>query len=284
MERLHRIPGGDGVALAVAETGAARAPPILLIHGFAQSRLCWRRQCAGPLAREFRLVAFDLRGHGESARPADPAAYGDGRPWAEDVAAIVAALELHRPVLVGWSYGGIVVGDYLRRFGDQAIGGVGLVGAAVKAGTPDAPALFGPALPTHARGMLSDDPARNLAATRAFVNACAARPLAADDHETMLAAALRVPPPVRRAVLTRRVDHDAALRALARPALVVQGAEDAVVRPAMARHIQSLVPSARLALYDGVGHMPFLEAAERFDADLAAFVRAIADGAAAAAR
>lgn len=275
MERLHRVPGADGLELSVAEAGDPAAPAILFIHGVSQSQLAWRRQFAGPLARTFRLVAFDLRGHGVSGRPADDAAWDDPRPWASDVAAVIAALDLRRPVLVGWSYGGMVIGDYLSVFGDRDIGGLCFAGGAVKMGTADAPALFGPALPAHARDMLSDDLARNIAATRAFMRACTADPLAAEDYETALAAAMLTPPAVRRAVLTRRVDHDDVLRAVSVPTLVVHGTADQVVLPTMADHIRALIPAARLALYDGVGHIPFAEAPDRFDADLAAFARAV---------
>ncbi|HET8729447.1 MAG TPA: alpha/beta hydrolase [Alphaproteobacteria bacterium] len=277
MERLHRISGGGGVELSVAEAGDAGAPAILLIHGVAQSRLSWHRQMTGSLASGFRVVAFDLRGHGASARPVEDAAYDDGRPWAEDVAAVIAALELQRPVLAGWSYGGIVVGDYLARFGNHGIGGLCLVGAAVKAGTQDSGDLFGPALPAHAPGMLSGDIAKSIRATRAFIRACTAQPLDAEDYETILAAAMMTPPTVRRAVLKRRVDHDAALRAASVPTLVVQGMADQVVLPAMAEHVRTLVPSARLATYEGVGHMPFIEAQARFEADLGAFTREVAE-------
>jgi pimeloyl-ACP methyl ester carboxylesterase len=112
--RIHTVRGGGGLALHVREWGRADGPPILLIHGWSQSHLCWARQYGSALADEFRLVAYDLRGHGMSEAPLEPEHYTDGRLWADDVAAIIQRLGLDRPVLVGWSYGGFIICDYLR--------------------------------------------------------------------------------------------------------------------------------------------------------------------------
>ena len=57
----------------------------------------------GSLREEFRLVAYDLHGHGMSEAPLEPEHYTDGKLWADDVVAIIDELRLDRPVLVGWS-------------------------------------------------------------------------------------------------------------------------------------------------------------------------------------
>jgi non-heme chloroperoxidase len=61
----------------VEETGNPRGPSVLFIHGLSQCRLAWNKPLHADLAQEFRLVAMDLRGHGESDKP--PEAYGDSR-------------------------------------------------------------------------------------------------------------------------------------------------------------------------------------------------------------
>ncbi|MFC0386294.1 alpha/beta fold hydrolase, partial [Muricoccus vinaceus] len=66
----------DGVRLATYEFGNPQGPAILFLHGFAQAALSWDRQLRDPeLAREFRMVAIDLRGHGMSAKPEGDAFY-----------------------------------------------------------------------------------------------------------------------------------------------------------------------------------------------------------------
>jgi non-heme chloroperoxidase len=61
---VHAVPGGGGLRLHVRERGRADGPPILFIHAWSQNHLCWGSQYESPLADEFRIVAFDLRGHG----------------------------------------------------------------------------------------------------------------------------------------------------------------------------------------------------------------------------
>ena len=129
------LTGGGGVRLHVVDTGGpGRA--LLFIHGFSQSWLAWSRQLSSDLANDYRLVAFDLRGHGESDKPRE--AYSDGRLWAEDVNAVIQELRLEQPVLCGWSYGSLVILDYIRQYGEGAIGGIAIVDGLTKLGSNEA--------------------------------------------------------------------------------------------------------------------------------------------------
>ena len=89
--KIHTVRGGGGLRLHVREWGKADGPPILFIHGWSQNHLCWAKQYESALADEFRLVAYDLRGHGMSEAPLEPEHYTDGELWADDVAAIIDA-------------------------------------------------------------------------------------------------------------------------------------------------------------------------------------------------
>lgn len=269
----RHVTGAGGVRLAVLEGGCADGPPILFVHGFSQAAPCWTRQFEGALARRFRLVAFDLRGHGLSDKPSDPDAYRSADLWADDVAAVMATLD--RPVLVGWSFGGRVIGAVARRHGTAALRGLVFAGSVSKAGVPDAARFRGPAAAELA-AMGSDDMMESAAATLRFVRACTAAPLPPDLGALMDLTNGMTPPAVRRAMLGWSVDHDDLLPRLDVPALVIHGLEDQVLLPAAGRHIASLLPGAALRLYEGCGHAPFLEQPGRFDADLAAFVDAAA--------
>jgi pimeloyl-ACP methyl ester carboxylesterase len=55
--------------------------------------------------------------------------------------------------------------------------------------------------------------------------------------------------------------------------LVSHGAEDENAKLATARYTASVIPGAKLSVYDGIGHSPFYEDAPRFNSELAAFVR-----------
>lgn len=72
---------GDSVTLAVQEWGNRSGSAILFIHGSSQSHFFWGRQVEDPaLQREFRLVIFDLRGHGASEKPVGDAFFKPAKP------------------------------------------------------------------------------------------------------------------------------------------------------------------------------------------------------------
>lgn len=266
--RTHRIVGGGGCRLFVEESGNPDGPAVLFIHGFSQSRLAWRRQLTSELARSLRLVALDLRGHGGSDAPPD--AYGEPFLWADDIQAVVAQLGLDRPVLCGWSYGGVVIGDYLRCHGERALGGVVLVAAATRLGEPMLPHLgadFLGVLP----GLFSTDVGESGPALRAFLAACTATPPAPADFYTALGYNSAVPPHVRQAMLSRTVVHDEVYANLEAPVLLVHGTEDRIVLPTMSEVNADLMPRAQTSYYAGIGHTPFTEDAARFDAELLEF-------------
>lgn len=269
----EKISGGGGLNLAIYEAGNPAGPSIVFIHGFTGSHLAWEPQFSGPLADDFRLVAFELRGHGASDKPLEAENYTDSALWAEDLAAVIRAKELDRPVLVGWSYGGYVMSDYVRTFGQEAIGGLVFVGAVTKAGTEEAQSFLGDELLEVFGGVLSPDVRTSIGSTRAFLRLLTAQPLDDDAFEVLLAGAMMVPPEVRLALFGRELDNDDVLASIRVPTLVVHGTDDRIVRLSSAEHIAAAVPDAILHAYEGIGHAPHLEDPQRFNRDLAEFVR-----------
>jgi non-heme chloroperoxidase len=273
--KIHDVEGGGGLRLHVREWGRADGPPILMIHGWSQNHLCWAKQYESALADEFRLVAYDLRGHGMSEAPLEAAHYSDPRLWADDVQAIIDRLRLSRPVLVGWSYGGFIICDYLRAHGQDRIAAIDFVGGAVTLNAGAFGTLIGPGFLDHFAGATADDLPTNIQAMRAFLRACVGKPLAADDLETALAWNVVVPARVRANLAAREIDSDDVLQALEVPLLVSHGRAETVVLPAMAEHVLRVCPTAEASWYDGVGHAPHLEAPERFNRELALLTRRV---------
>lgn len=128
---IHTVKGAAGVNLHVREFGKSTGIPILLIHGWSQSHLCWSKQYESTLKDDARMVALDLRGHGMSDAPTQVDQYTDGDKWADDIEAVIDELSLDRPILVGWSYGGYIISDYVRRKGQGKIAGINFVDATV---------------------------------------------------------------------------------------------------------------------------------------------------------
>jgi pimeloyl-ACP methyl ester carboxylesterase len=235
--------------------------------------LCWARQYESTLTDEFRIVAYDLRGHGMSEAPLEAEHYTDGELWADDVAVIIDELGLQRPMPVGWSYGAFVICDYVRRYGQDRLAAINFVEGAVKLGESAFGTLIGPGFLDHFVDAISDDLETNIQAMRSFVRACVARPMADDDLETAVCWNIVVPASIRANLAARELDYDDVLRALDVPLLVTQGRADTVVLPAMAEHVLATCPTAKASWYDGVGHVPHMEEPERFNRELAELIR-----------
>ena len=260
----------DGTRLAVYEWGNPAGMELLLIHGFAQCHLCFAPQLRSTLAEHCRIITFDFRGHGASERPVDPAAYQGSRVWADDIAAVIAAAGLRRPVIAGWSMGGRVTRQYLMVHGDAGLAGINFVGSMV---IEDA-RYRGRA---SVRAQPDGSPlGAEIASAIAFLAGCYAIPPAEADFRTALAYNMLVPGETRRAIGGWTTDPAATHAALARvrvPVLITHGRKDAIVLPDAALATQAAIPHAEISWYDGCGHSPFAEDAPRFNAELLGLVR-----------
>lgn len=234
-----------GVRLRYVDQGAG--PAIVLVHGFTGDlQCCWLDNGVFPrLAQDHRVIALDLRGHGRSEKPHDPAAYDEiGR----DVIRLLDHLGLRRAHVVGFSLGGIIVAKLLTTDPERFSSAV-LAGAA----------------PRRARGDDSD-----LAAEAAALE------IERGDYRTLVLATAPTdePPPSESVVLERSrailsgndpLAHAALMRA--RRALLVADADMAAVRvptmaiigsadPALPR-VQALKkrwPELKLVVIEGATH------------------------------
>ncbi len=259
----------DGLTLAAQAQGDPQAPGVLFIHGLRQSGLSWDKQFADPALVGFRLVRFDLRGHGDSDKPTAPDAYADADRWGDDVAAVIAAAGLRRPVLVGWSLGGYVAGAYLRKHGGSRVAGVNLVDAVTKLSAD----LLTPLAGTFARTTTSHDLAERTAATADFLDACFHQPPTGDELQRMLVVNGMTARAVGEGFVKTGVpDLESVFGAYPGPILLTHGAHDRLVRLAMSERIRALHPDRPLSVYADSGHSPFYEEPTRFGRELAAFV------------
>ena len=116
----------SGVKIRYIEAGRGEA--IVLLHGGTSSLESWTaRGVVDNLARDFRVIAFDARGHGKSDSPRDPAAYG--RQQALDVVRILDALKIQRAHIIGFSLGSSTVAQLLTLHPERFLTGVQVAGA-----------------------------------------------------------------------------------------------------------------------------------------------------------
>ena len=268
--KTHQVAGGGGVQLHVVEAGTQGGKPILFIHGGSQSWLTWSRQLDSELARDHRLIAMDLRGHGRSDKPRD--AYGDSRLWADDVAAIIDALKLDRPVLSGWSYGPLVILDYLRHYGEDRIGGIHFVGGITKLGSDAAMSVITPEWLSLVPGLCATDAEESVRSLESLLRLCFLQQPSASDLYLMLGYNVSVPPYVRQGLFSRAFDNDDLLPRIRKPALITHGAKDAVVKPAVVDQHKAGLAHAQIHIMPNVGHAAFWEDPAAFNQRLRAFV------------
>jgi non-heme chloroperoxidase len=267
-----RIAGGGGVQLHVTETGTTSGRPILFIHGTSQCWRNWSRQMSSDLADDYRLVAMDLRGHGLSERPRE--GYTDSRLWADDVNATIQALGLDHPILCGWSYGPLVILDYIRHYGEDGISGINLVGAITKLGSDEAMSVLTSAFLGLVPGLFATEVEESVRSLDSLLRLCFAQP-SAEDLYLMLGYNVSVPPYVRQALFSRSFDNDDLLPKLRKPVLITHGADDAVVKRAAVDQHKAAMAHAQIQIMANAGHACFWDDAAAFNRRLRAFAEGL---------
>lgn len=279
--RYQTVEGAGGVPLNVVSAGDPAKPAILLVHGIGQSHVSFEEQLREPLTDDFHLVSFDLRGHGNSGKPWLPSDYKESSNWAGDVRRVIEALGLRRPVLVGWSYGTLVVADYLRHYGTQDLGGIVLVGAygGLTPPPPPPPPAIAEQMARNRALQLSADPAENAAAASATARALTARDMGEAWRSRAAQIAMMLPAYARRHMFDRPLDNTDLIAKIDVPVMLNVGARDLSTPEAPARELAARLERqgvrAIVSVYTEAGHSPFAEEPARFNAELADFVRAV---------
>src|SRR5260370_8740609 len=108
------ITAADGTRIFCKDWGAKTAQPIVSSHAWPLGSDAWDGQILFMLQNAFRVVAHDRRGHGRSDQPGNG---NDMDTYADDLAAVIDALDLKNAIMVGHSTGGSEVAPYIARNG-----------------------------------------------------------------------------------------------------------------------------------------------------------------------
>jgi pimeloyl-ACP methyl ester carboxylesterase len=113
----------DANGVKVAYFVQGRGEPVVLIHGWLSSAgINWALPgTSALLARDFRVIALDVRGHGLSDRPTREGAYGP--ELVEDVVRLLDHLRIKKAHVVGYSMGGIIAGNFIAKHPDRVLSG-----------------------------------------------------------------------------------------------------------------------------------------------------------------
>ena len=257
------------VRLAVTEWGDPAGRPMVLQHGLGSSTETWN-EFAETLSDEYRVISWDLRGHGASEKPGS----GYLTPhYAADLQNAIDALELDRPYVVGHSLGALVAMTWEITYPGEASGMV----------LEDPPTRTSPEIQEAVHGwtQLNQMPVDQVAAYYQ------------GEHpewtpEQCLRAAVTITsvhPAVYReigeeSVRSAQDTEQTRLRAMATisvPLLVVHGeeSEGSMTYPEDLALFVSLAPNARLAPVEGVGHSVHRDSPEMFAEEVRAFGRTL---------
>jgi pimeloyl-ACP methyl ester carboxylesterase len=272
-DKNYTVQAPDGVTIAVQETGNLNGKPIVFIHGLLGSHLNWEEQTNSSVLKPYRLITYDMRGHGRSGKPADVQSYQDGRRWADDLSAVLKASGVKNPVLVGWSLGGVVLSNYLAAYGDSGIGGFVYVDGVI-----DLKAELLTPHPQVYAGLASDDRRTYLDTVRTFLALCFETQPDQATFERLLSSAATASSVMTKTTPSMTVLVAEGLPKATVPVLLLYGGKDDLVRPepSIAR-AKELNPGVQVKIYPESGHAPFLEDAARFNHDLSAFVTSISE-------
>ncbi|HEX4243641.1 MAG TPA: alpha/beta hydrolase [Steroidobacteraceae bacterium] len=258
----------DGTRLSVRVHGRRTAPAIVLIHGYCCSQLAFSRQVDSALTDKYRLVTYDVRGHGQSEKPDEPARYSRNKLWSDDLDAVLDALDLRSAVLVGWSMGGRIAANYLYTHGSNRIRGVNFVSTPAFA---DPKTAFRGPEGAISQQTLSPRWEELIIGTARFIRACTAVASTGEDFDLMMGAAMVVPMVARQGSYQWHIDYGDAMRGFDIPVLATHGGSDRLILPVAAQAIAHRMQNVELSIYPEAGHMPFFESPSRFNAELDAF-------------
>jgi 3-oxoadipate enol-lactonase len=267
---------GRGTTFVRELAGPARAPTLVLLHGWtATAALNWFA-CFEPLSRWFRVVALDQRGHGQGIRSLRPFRLED---CADDVAALADELGIDRLIPVGYSMGGPVAGLVWRRH-RQLVHGLVLCATARRfsQGGPTDRVLASGMLGLSVAATLSPNGAGRLALDRMLTNRL--EDARSSQFSQWVAAELQRNNPaalLQAGAALTTFDGRAWLKQVDIPAAVVVTEADRVVAPTSQLALANTIPGARVFRVDG-DHTVCAAAPTRFVPVLLAACRHVATG------
>lgn len=252
----------DDVDIAYRDIGSGR--PLVLVHGLGIEGRIWEYQLAA-LSDQSRLIVPDLRGHGDSEKPA--AGYSLER-LADDIETLVTALDLENVVVVGWSLGGYIGAIYGART-PAALDRLVIVGSGVVhwGADPSVESTYSLDLKAAAAARREDRPA----AERAFVDRIFTDDVGEDTEDWVFDLVMETPLYASLALfdaldgMSRDQWRDR-LAAIEVPTDVFHGVHDDAASTHVAEHVvEDVVPAGTFVSFDDSGHLPFIEESERFN-------------------
>ena len=253
-----------GVRLNYVERGDPRGTPVVLLHGYTDSRHSYDRVLP-LLPSSVHVFAITQRGHGSSSKP--DAAYGPA-DFAADVAAFLDAMRLDSAVIVGHSMGSSVAQRFAIDHPSRTQALV-LEGAFFPSPHNEAVREFFQTV----KGLADPIDPKTV---REFQQSTLATPVPPEFFETVVGESLKVPARVWKAALEPYLTFEFSdrLKEISVPTLLIWGDRDGFTLQAEQEALNRAIRGSRLIPYAGTGHSPHWEDPERYVSDVTALIRA----------
>ena len=239
---------------------------IVLVHGLGLNRHSWQWQVPA-LAEHYRVITFDLHGHGESSVPPEKASL---RVFSEQLTELLDHLGIAKASVLGFSLGGMIA----RRFAMDHADRLEALGILHSAHARDKAAQE--AIQARVVQAAKDGPAATVEAAleRWFTEAFRRRNPGIMDEVRgwILANRKEVYAPIYQVLVDGVTELVAPRPPIAAPALVMTGDEDYGNSPAMSQAIAAEIAGSELVILPGLRHMALAEAPDLFNAKLLGFL------------
>jgi len=240
---------------------------VVLVHGLGLNRHSWQWQVPA-LSQDYRVITFDLHGHGESSIPPETPSL---RLFSEQLRELLDHLGISRAAICGFSLGGMIARRFAMDHGDR------LWALAILHSAHARDKAAHDAIQARVVQAASEGPAATVEAAleRWFTDGYRrSHPEIMDEvRRWILANHKDVYAPIYQVLVDGVTELVAPQPPIAVPALVMTGDEDHGNSPAMSRAIAAEIPGSQLVILPGLRHMALAESPEMFNAKLQGFLR-----------
>ncbi|OLC43827.1 MAG: hypothetical protein AUH74_01550 [Nitrospirae bacterium 13_1_40CM_4_62_6] len=257
----------NGVNMAYTDDG--RGMPIVFVHAFPLGKVMWESQVKG-LSEQFRVIAVDLRGHGESDAPIWRYTM---EQFADDLNSLLDHLSLTQAVMAGLSMGGYILFAFYRKYAAR-VKALILADTRAQADTGEGKAdrfAMAQLAWKEGPGAIAEAMMPKLLSTASLQG----RPDLVERVHSIIAGN-RVSGIVGDLMaMEARPDSVPLLKQIARPTLVIVGEHDIGTPPSDARLMAENIPGARLEIIKHAGHLSNLEQPEAFNRAVRGFLSSL---------
>lgn len=241
-------------------------PAVILVHGLGLNRHMWQWQVLA-LETRYRVIRYDLLGHGESRQPPDPVSLSS---FSEQLSMVMSGVGLQRAAIIGFSLGGMIVRRFVMDYPDR-VTALGILNSAHDRTRAERDAIMQRVQQAAAHGPSATIDAAlerwftpSFAKGRSDVLDLIRRWVTANDPD--------VYPRIYKVLAEGDAEIAEGLDSIECPALVMTGEEDFGNSPDMTRRMAESIPNAEVVILPGLRHMALVEAADRVSKNLLRFL------------